>query len=107
MVVGHVAHDGEPEPGAARDAAAAVVDPVETLEDPVEVAGGDADAVVLDGEPDRVALLDPPAGRRGDGLRGAGPGPGFGLSPRGRADVPVAALARPRWAGCTARGSRA
>ena len=47
-VVGHhVAHDGEPEPGAAGLAAPGLVDPVEALEDAVQVAAGDADAVVV------------------------------------------------------------
>ena len=46
VVAGHVADDGQTEPGAAGVAAAAVVDPVEALEDPVEVAGRDADADV-------------------------------------------------------------
>ena len=48
VVGGHVAHDGQPEPGAARLAAAGPVDAVEALEDPVEVAGRDADARVGD-----------------------------------------------------------
>ena len=48
-----------PEPGAPGVAAAAVVDPVEALEDPVQVAGRDPDAAVLDGEPHVVALLGP------------------------------------------------
>ena len=50
VVGGDVAHDRKPEPGAAGVAAPAVVDPVEALEDALEVTGGDADALVLDVE---------------------------------------------------------
>src|SRR4051812_15318835 len=46
VVGGHVAHDGETQAGAARLAAAGPVDPVEALEDPVEIASGDPDAAV-------------------------------------------------------------
>ena len=46
VVGGDVAHDRQPETGAAGLAAAGPVDPVEALEDPLEVAGRDADAVV-------------------------------------------------------------
>ncbi len=46
VVVGHVANDRKAEPGPAGVTAAAVVDPVEALEDPVEVAGRDADPVI-------------------------------------------------------------
>ena len=59
-----MAHDGEPEPGAPGVPAPTVVDPVEALEDPVEVAGGNADAAVLHREADVVALLGC-ASRRG------------------------------------------
>ena len=40
--------DGEAETGATRRVAAALVHAVEALEDPLEVTGGDADAVVVD-----------------------------------------------------------
>ena len=56
VVRDHVADDGEAEAGAAGLAAAGLVDPVEALEDPLEVAGRDADAVVGDGDLDLVAL---------------------------------------------------
>ena len=46
VVAGDVADDGQAEAGAAGVPAAGPVDPVEALEDPLEVAGGDADAVV-------------------------------------------------------------
>ena len=48
VVGGDVADDGQAEPGAAGVAAAGPVDPVEALEDAVEVAGRDADALVGD-----------------------------------------------------------
>ena len=53
VVAGDVADDGEAEAGAAGLAAAGPVDPVEALEDPLEVAARDADAVVahLDVDP--------------------------------------------------------
>src|SRR6187401_386656 len=56
MVGGDVAHDRQPEPGAARVTAPGLVDAVEPLEDPVDVAGGDADALVGDHD------LDPTLG---------------------------------------------
>ena len=46
--LGDVADDREPEPGAAGAAAAGLVDAVEALEDPLEVARRDPDAVVAD-----------------------------------------------------------
>ena len=46
VVAGDVADDREAEPGAAGRPAPAVVDPVEALEDPLEVAGRDADPLV-------------------------------------------------------------
>ena len=52
MVRGDVADDGQAEPGAAGVAAAGAVDPVEALEDALEVAAGDADAVVAHGDVD-------------------------------------------------------
>src|SRR5690606_27197049 len=55
VVGGDVADDGEPEPGAAGLPAAGPVDPVEALEDALEVAGGDAGAVVAHGDLDRSA----------------------------------------------------
>ena len=50
VVAGHVADDGQAEAGAAGAPAAGPVDPVEALEDPLEVAGGDAHALVDDGQ---------------------------------------------------------
>src|SRR5438034_11740269 len=44
--LGDVPHDGQPEAGAAGGPAAGAVDSVETLEDPLQVAGRDPDAVV-------------------------------------------------------------
>src|SRR5436309_13971086 len=66
--LGDVAHDGQPEAGAAGGPAARAVDTVETLEDPLQVAVGNPDAVVPDrdghresfdlgGELDLAALL--------------------------------------------------
>ena len=51
-----VAHDREPEPGAAGVAAARPVDAVEALEDAFEVARRDPDAVVAHDERDAVAV---------------------------------------------------
>src|SRR5690606_24917411 len=48
VVLDDVAHDGQPEPGAAGLAAAGPIHPVEPLEDPLEVPAGDADAVIPD-----------------------------------------------------------
>src|SRR5690606_37167580 len=56
MVGGHVAHDGQAQPRAARVAAAGPVDPVEALEDALEVAAGDADALVRHDQVDRSVL---------------------------------------------------
>src|SRR5437764_13127969 len=44
--LGNVPHDGQPEAGAAGGPAARTVDTVEALEDPLQVTGGDADAMV-------------------------------------------------------------
>ena len=55
MVGSHVPNDGQPQSGAARVAAASLVDSIEALEDPLEVAAGDTDAVIAHGQ------LDPPA----------------------------------------------
>src|SRR5215212_9696216 len=55
VVAGHVAHDGEAEPRAPRLPAPGPVDPVEPLEDPLEVPLGDPDAGV------RHVDLDPAA----------------------------------------------
>ena len=67
MVRGHVAHDRQPEPRAARLPAARLVDAVEPLEHPVDVARRDAGTVVLDGD------VDPAVGvGRGDHHRAAG-----------------------------------
>ena len=41
-----VAHDGEPEPGSTGRAAARLIDAVEALEDPFEVAARDPDALI-------------------------------------------------------------
>ena len=65
VVGGNVADDGEAETGAAGLAAAGAVDPVEAFEDALEVALGDADALVGDGDVDRLAI-----GRSGHGDRG-------------------------------------
>src|SRR5271155_267448 len=62
VVVGHMAHDGEPEPGPSGVPAAPVVDAVEAFENSIEVAGGDPDAAVLYGEADVIALLGAPFG---------------------------------------------
>src|SRR5690349_9077516 len=56
VVVDDVADDGEPEAGPARLAAAGVVDAVEPLEHPLEVARRDADAVVDHRDPDALAV---------------------------------------------------
>src|SRR6185295_6229071 len=48
-----VLHDGEPQPGPARGARPAAVDPVEALEDAGQVLGRDAAPGVGDGDPDR------------------------------------------------------
>jgi hypothetical protein len=45
VVRGDVADDGQAEPGASGGRLRALVDPVEPLEDPLEVGLGDADAV--------------------------------------------------------------
>ena len=52
VVVGHVAHDGQPEPRTPGVPAPPVVDAVEAFENSIEVAGGDPDAAVLHGEAD-------------------------------------------------------
>ncbi len=57
VVAGDVADDGEAEPGPSRLTAATVVHPVEALEDPLEVAGGDADPGVDDRELDLAVVL--------------------------------------------------
>ena len=51
---GDVLDDREAEAGAAGGAVAGRVDAVEPLEDPVHLAGGDADALVGDGEVDHA-----------------------------------------------------
>src|SRR5262245_59912991 len=56
MIRGDMADDGQAGPGAAGVAAAGAVDPVEALEDPFEVAAGDADAVVAHGDVDPGAV---------------------------------------------------
>ena len=56
VVGGHVAHDRQTEAGAAGLAAAGPVDAVEALEDAVEVARRDADAVVGDPQLDPLAV---------------------------------------------------
>ena len=53
MVRGDVADDREPEPRAAGVAAAGLVDPVEALEDAVDVASGNPDPLVGDHDLDR------------------------------------------------------
>ena len=50
MVLGDVAHDGQAQSRAAGLARPARVDAVEALEDPLEVLGRDADALVADGD---------------------------------------------------------
>src|SRR6476620_5346973 len=65
VVGGHVAHDGQAQAGAARLPAAGPVDAVEALEDAVEVARRDADAVVPHDD------VDPRAVRMGGHLDGA------------------------------------
>ena len=59
VVAGDVADDGQAEAGAAGLAAAGPVDPVEALEDPLEVATGMPMPWSATGE------LDPPGRRRG------------------------------------------
>src|SRR5947209_19555572 len=60
MVRGHVAHDGEAQPGAARVTTARPIDPVEALEDALVVARRDPDAVVLHRYLDPVAVCRAP-----------------------------------------------
>ena len=52
VVAGDVAHDRQTESGSTGFAAARPIDPVEPFEDPLEVAAGDADAVIVDLELD-------------------------------------------------------
>ena len=56
VVRGDVADDREAEPCAAGLSAAGTVDSVEPLEDALEVALGDADALVRDREVDRASV---------------------------------------------------
>ena len=53
--MGEVSRDGQAQAGAAQLAAPRLVDPIEALEDPWQVLGGDAGAVVLDFH-DRAAV---------------------------------------------------
>ena len=59
VVAGDVADDGQAETGAAGLPAAGPVDPVEALEDPLEVAGRDADALVAHRDLDVRPARDP------------------------------------------------
>src|SRR2546422_497688 len=58
VVLGDVPDDREPEPGPPRRARPGPVDAVEALEDPGQLAGRDADALIGDGDPDPVAVPD-------------------------------------------------
>src|SRR5947208_6668167 len=50
VVVDHMAHDRKAETGAAGVPGPGPIDPVETFEDAIEVAGRDADAVIAHGQ---------------------------------------------------------
>jgi hypothetical protein len=54
MVAGDVLDDGQAEPGASGGAGAGLVGPVEALEDPIDVGGRDADALVGDRDLDEL-----------------------------------------------------
>ena len=68
-----MAHDGQPQAGAAGGPAAAVVDSVEALEDALEVPGGDAHAGVGHRQADLLAV---PAARDAHGAAVVGEGHG-------------------------------
>src|SRR5690242_7512123 len=59
MPLQHVLHDGEPETRAAAVAASGAVHPVETLREPRDVLGGDADPGVADAELGAVRIGRP------------------------------------------------
>ena len=73
---GHVLDDGQAQPGPAGRARAGGVDPVETLEDPLQVTLGDAYPLVRDGDLDH--LPGGPAGGHRGGREAEG---GAGVSP--------------------------
>jgi hypothetical protein len=56
VIVGHVANDGETEAGAAGIATASTVNSIEPLEDPIEVAPRDPNALVGDHHLDRCIV---------------------------------------------------
>src|ERR1700683_2866649 len=57
VVVGHVTDDGQTEPGATGVSAPSVVDPIEPLEDSIEVTGGYPGAVIGHGDTHDVSFV--------------------------------------------------